>query len=281
MTSALGRADQLLALLCQPADVQGFVALPESVRVWGIDSGIRHAVSGSDYTSVRTGAFMGYRILADLAGLRAEQPDQQGVVRIDDPLWHGYLANLPPDDFEKNFAARLPERMAGSEFLRRYGGTTDRVTRVEPNREYAIRQPTAHPMHEHARVCRFGELLAEEPDDAVLAEMGELMHASHASYSACHLGSDGTDRLVEMVREAGPAAGLFGAKITGGGSGGTVAVLGRPDAHPAVAAIAERYHRETGRETYVFAGSSAGAYQRDVHLLNRDGTPLRDGPSSA
>ena len=59
MTSALGRSDALLALLCQPAEVQGFVPLPPSIGFWGIDSGIRHAVSGSDYTSVRTGGVHG------------------------------------------------------------------------------------------------------------------------------------------------------------------------------------------------------------------------------
>ena len=74
MTSALGRTDKLLALLCQPAEVQGFVSVPDSIGFWGIDSGIRHAVSGSDYTSVRIGAFMGYRIIASLAGLDARRP---------------------------------------------------------------------------------------------------------------------------------------------------------------------------------------------------------------
>ena len=50
---------------------------------------------------------------------------------------------------------------------------------------------------------------------------------SHVSYGECGLGSDGTDRLVALVRlhmMAARAAGqeplLYGAKITGGGSGG-------------------------------------------------------------
>jgi len=46
---------------------------------------------------------------------------------------------------------------------------------------------------------------------------------------------------VELVRAAGPERGLYGAKITGGGSGGTVAVLARRDAEAAVRAIAARY----------------------------------------
>jgi len=61
------------------------------------------------------------------------------------------------------------------------------------------------------------------------------------------------------VRELGPARGLYGAKITGGGSGGTVAVLGRRGAGEAVAEVARRYAAEAGHEPYVFGGSSPGA----------------------
>ncbi len=268
MTAALGRADQLLALLCQPAEVRGFVPVPPALGLWGIDSGIRHAVSGSDYTSVRAGAFMGHRILADLAGLAPLGAGPDGALRFDDPRWKGYLANLTTEEFDGRYAGRLPETMRGDEFLRRYGGSTDAVTRVEPGRAYAVRQPTAHPVHEHARVRHFAELLAGPPDEDRLRAMGELMYASHASYSACGLGSAGTDRLVELVREAGPAAGLYGAKITGGGSGGTVAVLGRAGAGEAVAAVAARYRDETGREAAVFSGSSPGACEFGVLALD-------------
>ncbi|HXV60738.1 MAG TPA: GHMP kinase, partial [Vicinamibacteria bacterium] len=89
--------------------------------------------------------------------------------------------------------------------------------------------------------------------------LGELMYQSHASYSACGLGSEGTDRLVELARAAGARRGIFGAKITGGGSGGTVAVLARRDAEDAVREIADRYARERGIEPTLFGGSSSGA----------------------
>ena len=267
MTAALGRADHLLALLCQPAEVRGFVPLPAGLGFWGIDSGIRHAVSGSDYTAVRTGAFMGYRIIADLAGLRPLGPAPDGAPRFDDPLWKGYLANLSPEELDGRYIDRLPETMSGDDFLRRYGGSTDAVTRIKPGRTYAVRQPTAHPVHEHARVRHFAELLAGRPAEDRLRAMGELMYASHASYSACGLGSAGTGRLVEFVREAGPAAGLYGAKITGGGSGGTVAILGRAGAAAAVAAVAKRCAHETGRGAAVFAGSSSGACHFGVLTL--------------
>jgi L-arabinokinase len=89
--------------------------------------------------------------------------------------------------------------------------------------------------------------------------MGELMYASHDSYSACGLGSKGTDLLVELVRTQGVERGLFGAKITGGGSGGTVAVLGSTDAEPAVLDVAHRYAAMMGHEPYIFRGSSTGS----------------------
>jgi L-arabinokinase len=97
--------------------------------------------------------------------------------------------------------------------------------------------------------------------------MGQLMAAAHNSYSACGLGCAATDLLVNLVRESGPATGLYGAKITGGGSGGAVAILGRADADDAVTAIADRYGEITGRETYVFRGSSPGAYSMAVQQI--------------
>ena len=87
----------------------------------------------------------------------------------------------------------------------------------------------------------------------------ELMYQSHASYSACGLGSAATDRIVELARAEGPGQGVYGAKITGGGSGGTVAILGRRDAGPVVARVADEYARETGHQPYIFSGSSPGS----------------------
>jgi galactokinase len=258
MTSACGEENQLLALLCQPAELLGTILLPADLAVWGLDSGVRHSVGGGDYGSVRVGAFMGYRIIAELSGLGAEQTGD--TVVIDDPRWGGYLANLAPAEFAEKFANRLPESVLGEEFLARYGGTTDTVTSIERERTYAVRAPTAHAVNESARVQKFAELLRSQsamPDKA--EALGELMYQSHASYSACGLGSPGTDMLVELVRAAGVSRGLHGAKITGGGSGGTVAVLGRRDAGAAIAEVVRSYAEKTGHQAHIFSGSSPGS----------------------
>jgi len=256
MASICGEAGALMSLLCQPAEFRGSVRLPDDLRVWGIDSGIRHAVTGADYDAVRVGAFMGYRILAELVGLRVRAGDREGHVRVDDPRWHGYLANVKTDAW-RQLIADIPETLDGAAFLARYDGTTDLVTRVDPLRRYAVRIPTAHPIFEHERVTEWVRELGLSSTD--VGRLGELMYASHASYSACGLGSDGTDRLVTLAREAGTARGIYGAKITGGGSGGTVALLTDADAGDSVRAIARRYGEESGRDVHVFQGSSPGA----------------------
>ena len=257
MASICGEAGSLMALLCQPAEFQGSVRVPDGLGLWGIDSGIRHAVTGADYGAVRIGAFMGYRILADLAGLRVTPGQRQGHVNVEDPRWGGYLANVGVKPFRR-FERDIPEALDGETFLARYDGTTDLVTNVDPLRRYAIRAPTAHPIYEHERVTEWASLLTDAAA-AAAARLGALMYESHASYSACGLGSDGTDRLVSLARMAGTARGIHGAKITGGGSGGTVAVLADASAGETVRTIAREDATETGRDAYVFEGTSPGA----------------------
>ncbi|MEW6128002.1 MAG: galactokinase family protein [Acidobacteriota bacterium] len=258
MTAACGEANQLLALRCQPAELNPSQKIPEAMAFWGMDSGIRHSVGAGDYGSVRTGAFMGYRIIAELAGFEVMPTAIAGQVNIKDEKWRGYLANITPAEYENNFATHLPVEISGQEFLSRYQGISDSVTQVYPDKIYAVRVPTAHPIYENARVQRFAQLLNQPVTDATLKAAGALMFASHASYSACGLGSEGTDLMVELVKTLGESRGLYGAKITGGGSGGTVAIVGRQNALAMVEQIADEYAKQTGHRPLIFSGSSMG-----------------------
>lgn len=267
MTSACGRRDRLLQLRCQPGSIEGYVGVPPGYRFYGVDSGLSHAVAAAEYNTVRTAAFMGYRMIADAAGLpvRREGP----LMRIDDARWGGYLANVTPAEFAAKFAPALPPVMSGSEFLARYHGIGDDATQVRGERRYPVRQATAHPVYEHERVTRFAELLGRLTDEPSLAiDLGRLMFASHQSYSACGLGSEGTDRLVELVAATGPGEGLFGARVTGGGSGGTVAVFGTVDAQPRLRELALRYESESGRSAALFTESGPGAAETGVLVLD-------------
>ncbi|HUF10270.1 MAG TPA: hypothetical protein VMO47_13195 [Rhodothermales bacterium] len=256
MTAACGRKDHLLSLLCRPAELQGHIALPPGIAVWGIDSGIRHSVGGSDYRTVRTAASMGYRIIADREGLPVERAGD-GHVRVNDDRFGGYLSAVGPTRLNEH-RPHLPDRMRGSEFLEAFEGISDDTVSVDPDLTYPVRAATVHPILEHERNERFASMLKLDLTEKTLAMMGELMYLSHAGYAACGLGSPGTDRIVEMVKDSGYHNGLYGARITGGGSGGSVAVLASTDAADAVRRIAGQYTRESGLPVMVFEGSSNG-----------------------
>jgi len=266
MTSSCGEQNRLLELLCQPSQFMGTLALPLELEVWGVDSGVRHSVGGSDYTTVRTAAFMGYRIIADLAALSVT-PLGNGKVAVSDPHWNGYLANITPTEFEETFLQHLPDSLSGTEFLKRYQGISDAVTEVEDSVEYPVRAATAHPIYENYRVNQFASILKQWSglDQAQL--LGNLMLASHQSYTDCGLGSERTDLIVELVKNEDHTS-LFGGRITGGGSGGTVAVLGRRGTTEPLKRVVDKFEQATGYRPLVLSGSSMGASGFD-HLRLR------------
>ena len=63
---------------------------------------------------------------------------------------------------------------------------------------------------------------------------------------------------------------MYGAKITGGGSGGTVAVLARAGSASTIRSIATNYEHETGYRATVIGGSSPGAAAFGVVWLNHE-----------
>ncbi|KAJ6354944.1 hypothetical protein OIU77_005529 [Salix suchowensis] len=273
MTSACGEANKLLAMVCQPAEVLGVVDIPSHVRFWGIDSGLRHSVGGSDYGSVRIGTYMGRKIIkSTAAGLSKENNkddlDKDGIELLNNEASLDYLCNLPPHRYEGVYVDKLPETVSGEEFMKKYDNHEDSVTTIDPKHIYAVKAPTRHPVYENFRVEAFKALLTATTSDGQLSALGELMYQCHYSYGSCGLGSDGTDRLVELVQEMQHSKAsksengtLYGAKITGGGSGGTVCVIGKNfvGSNEQILEIQRRYHVATGFKPYVFEGSSPGA----------------------
>ncbi len=264
VASCAGKAGSLLRMICQPHELQPPLRLPEGVRVVGINSNVRHHVGGGQYGRTRCAAFMGHRIILDAMrdmGARA------GRALVADPTG-GYLANLDPDDYKALFRPHVPEHITGRDFLARHGGTIDAATTVEPDVGYAVQHATDHHVLEARRVRRFVEFLEEAKlatgaaRTAALDRAGHLMYASHLSYTNdAMLGADECDLLEQLVRDR-ERAGIYGAKITGGGSGGTVAVLAdeSASADAALADVMAEYERQTARKPELFAGSSPGAW---------------------
>ncbi len=257
----LGDEGYVLPLVCQACLPQPLVKLPAGLACWGLDSGVSHQVTGVEYEAARAAAFMGYKLICEEHGIAVTFDERARIPRWIDPRWNGYLANVAPSQFAM-FRQELPVELSGDEYLRMAGVHVDPFTAVRPEVCYRVEACTRYAVEENYRVQLFVELargMAEgfTPGGAQL--MGELMYQSHAAYSETGLGSEMTDLLVDLARAEGAAEGIFGAKITGGGGGGTVAVLGRAEADDSLLRIVGKYRDLTGIDAYVFRGSSPGA----------------------
>lgn len=255
VTCALGKPNALLRLLCRPHELRGYSQLPPDWALIGIDSGVKHSVGGSNYRKARTAAFMGLAIVQQMLG----------------HSFGGYLCSLDADEWQR-IRKSIPEQISGEEFTAGYGAVPDSLSAIEPSTRYRVRDAAEHPILEHARVQRFEQIL----DNVVLTdqltdmpEAGGLMVQSHRSYSdRIDLGSPETDLLVRIAMELGSPRGVYGAKITGGGSGGTVAVLGIADAlDDAADRIAKQYHLATGNQPTILSGTSNGAVDEGIRML--------------
>jgi L-arabinokinase len=264
VSSCYGQAHSLLRMVCQPHEIQPALHLPGGSRVIGINSHVKHSVGGGMYGKTRCAAFMGHKII--VTHMR-KMGEAAGRELVGDPM-RGYLANLDPEDYKRTFREHLPEFITGQAFLDRFGPTIDTATTVEPSTRYHVQHATDHHVLEARRVQRFAEFLRDadkttgEPRKVLLDKAGHLMYASHLSYTNdAMLGADECDLLVKLVRER-ESAGLYGAKITGGGSGGTVAVLAEQSAaaDTAVAEIMSLYEQQTGNKPEAFIGTSPGAW---------------------
>ncbi len=97
--------------------------------------------------------------------------------------------------------------------------------------------------------------------------MGQLIMQSHDSYSAVGLGNEFTDKIVGMVRDAGPEKGVYGARVSGGGNGGTVCVLSYgKEGKRTVKEIHKNYQKMVKQKLFFFSGSSQGAYALNQYI---------------
>jgi galactokinase len=225
LTSYFGKAGHILPITCQPDILHDLIPIPDNIHFMGIDSGVKHSVSGNAYGKVRTAAFMGYSIIANFQGVDTKKI--KNFSRNELPQ-QGYLTNLNISYFKFNFEKSLPISMKGQDFIEQYGEIIDDVTQINPEENYPILASTKHAIFENQRIPRFQNTLSKLDKSlskkAAYKVMGSFMTDSHNSYSNFGLGSEKTDELVKMAHLK-LTQGVHGARITGGGSGGTVCIM--------------------------------------------------------
>jgi L-arabinokinase len=246
---ASGREGRLTHILCRPGSIVGEVEIPPGTGFVGINSMVRHSVAGNAYGNVRIGAFMGKKIINELRARTGRAP-------------LNYLAEISSSELKAEYQAQIPETILGSDFLAQYKTHDDPVTTVQPDATYRVAGPTRHPIGENERVLKFIESL-KAGDEPALVTAGELMYGAHESYrDNCRLSVPEVNFLVEAVRKRGPENGLYGAKITGGGTGGTVAVFGKIESlKEHIPQIAVEFSRRVGAMPDIFEGMSPGAIE--------------------
>ena len=247
-----GCEEKLTHILCRPGAVMGEVEIPPGTGFVGINSMVRHSVAGNAYGNVRIGAFMGKKIINEIRA-------KTGRAALN------YLTEISSAEFKNEYEQEIPETMLGSDFLAKYKTHDDPVTTIQPDATYRVVGPARHPVAENERVLKFIAALqaAKSGDEKSLVAAGELMYGAHESYrDNCKLSVPEVNFLVEAVRKRGPENGLFGAKITGGGTGGTVAVFGKIAAlKEHIPQIAIEYSRRVGAMPDIFEGTSPGAIE--------------------
>ena len=271
--SVLGDEGYVLPLLCQPCSTRPLVKLPAGLRCWGIDSGVRHAVTGIEYEAARAAAFIGYRMICDWERLPLTLDSSGRIPRFVDPRWNGFISNIPPSLFRSRYEVDLPLLASGAE-IKSLGKThVDPFTTVRADVNYRVQACMRYAVEENQRIELFVELArgaSAEASASTFRLMGDLMFQSHWSYTECGLGCEATDLLIDLVREECSEGKLYGAKITGGGGGGTVAVLGAEGAEESFRRVVQKYAEARKCEPYVFEGSSIGADRFGIHVIGAE-----------
>ena len=274
VTAAAGTSTKILSILCQPDKILEFVSCPLNVSFVGIYTKVRRSTTSTAYIDTRTGTFMGLTILKSAFSSDADLGAEADSIarKISDALADNYLCNLSVQDFREQCEHLLPDQMHGAEFLDKYGETVDTATQVDPEKLYAVKSRVQHAVYENDRVKQFIAAIKNANEDSeriqeYLSEAGNLMYESNTSYrDFAGLGSREVDGLVNIARKIGEQGGIYGAKITGGGGGGTVALLCHGNVENSITQILAAYKLAWGIDGELIRGNAAGAFEFD-HIL--------------
>lgn len=211
LTAAYGKGGALLQILCRPDILQPAIPLPKGVLIAGWLSGLEHAVSGSPYAEARTATFAAKKLFERALGREWE-----------------FAAEIPPSLFHRHAEAALPRAVPGKRLLEEIEELDDPLSTIDKRVEYRLRDSLRFPVEESFRSELAVSLLSSATGrrrGEHLRQIGELMLQSHAGYSSIGLGSPATDAMVDALQESGPDLGIYGGRVSGGGSGGAVVVL--------------------------------------------------------
>ncbi|GKD82140.1 hypothetical protein Tco_1348979, partial [Tanacetum coccineum] len=182
MASTCGEANKLLAM---PAEVLGLVDIPSYIRFRGIDSGLRHSIRGADYGSVRTGAFMGRKMIKSTASDIFLQSYLNGNGNNLDEL----------EEFEAIYSNNLSDTLSGEAFLTKYDHHNDPVIVIYNKRPCGVKAATRHPIYENFPVK---EIRRRRQQIGIVAQREEETSTSISLRSTCCKAEKASPVLVDI-----------------------------------------------------------------------------------
>jgi len=248
----LGQKGCTMVLRCQPHELVKMASLPPGLQWVGIFTGASLTHKESRYRDLRIASFMARKIISK----NMPAFEEKG----------GYLCNLEMEEWEKKYRKLVLAKILGKEFIKRCATHDDPATVINPEKTYQPRPAAEHHLLENKNSAQILEWLnsARAGDPQAAAQAGQLLYESHLSYGRCGLASKETDLLVQLIQAQGPDKGLYGARVTGHGCGGTVAVLAARGSEDTLQNIITQYHNLTGLEPFLFFNSSYGAMEMGV-----------------
>ena len=258
-----GPPAHLLRYRAQPHELLGQIPLPPEVRLLALNTGVRNRRGGEIASELRLAGAMGLGIIETIYRDLGLRPD----------ALNGYLGNLSPELYRRYFRSLLPRRLRGQDYLRGFGGLKSTAGTIEPKQVYRIRTAVDHLLSEHEHAENFlqaMEELAEMPAAAlapaqrrlILRRAGRLLLASQHSYRLrLGLSCPQADWLINQLQRIGPDRGVYGARISGWGGGGTVVALldSSRAAGEALLEIISRYPRVMAAPLQVLAAGGKGS----------------------
>lgn len=203
--------------------------LPKGVVIAGWPSGVEHQLAGeSPYLIARTATFMAQAMADKILGRKTSCPTD--------------ISNF---EFRNKVVPQLPVSISGTDFLREYGPLADEMSSLKPESSYNVAAALRFAVEENQRCHTILALLrglesgGASHEAMTLECIGEWLLQAHVCYNEIGLGCEETDQMVEAVMALGPAQGVYGARVSGGGSGGTVVVLMQEAAVPQVEKLAQ------------------------------------------
>jgi galactokinase len=212
-----------------------------------------------DYIGIRSGvmdqlicvlAKTGNALLIDCRSLDATPvrlPDGADIVVCDTGVRHALATSAYNDRRASCERGVRILRESGMEITALRDLSPQDFERVEQRLPAVVRERCRHVVYENARTLEASVALR----DADLARVGALLNESHDSLARLYDVS--SPELDEVVYAARSVDGVYGARMTGAGFGGSAIALIRPAAFDRVRAVLrERYYEPRGLQPAVF-----------------------------